>query len=104
MLENKRDYPDAHVSLYGIAAAQGDATEMRRQVAWANGKVGIEDILLAEQADTEAFYGRLGEAREFSRRAIESAQRAGKKGTVALWQINEASREAELGDWQAARR
>src|SRR5437667_267483 len=46
MLENKRDYPDAHVSLYGIAAAQGDVAEMRRQVAWANGKVGIEDILI----------------------------------------------------------
>src|SRR5437667_1017498 len=58
---------------------RGDVAEMRRQVAWANGKVGIEDILLAQQADTEAFYGRLGEAREFSRRAIESAHRAGKK-------------------------
>src|SRR5207237_7870945 len=104
MLESKRDYPDAHVYLHGVAAAQSDAAEMLKQVAWAKGKVGIEDILLARQADTEAFYVRLGEAREFSRRAIESAQRAGKRGTVALWQINEASREAEFGNWQAARR
>ena len=104
MLESKRDYPDTHVYLHGVAAAQGDAAEMRRQVDWANGKVGIEDILLAEQADTEAFHGRLGEAREFSRQAIESAQRAGKKETAALWQMNEALREAEFGNWQVARR
>jgi DNA-binding winged helix-turn-helix (wHTH) protein/tetratricopeptide (TPR) repeat protein len=103
MLENKLDYPDAHVYLYGVAAAQGDAEEMRRQVAWARGKVGIEDILLAEQADTEAFRGRLREAREFSRRAIESAQRAGKREAAVLWQMNEAMREAEFGNLQMAR-
>jgi len=103
MLGRKVDYPDAHVFLYAIAAAQGDAAEMRRQVTWANDKVGIEDIILAEQADTEAFYGRLAEAREFTRRAIESAERAGKKETAALWQITEALREAEIGNWQAAR-
>jgi DNA-binding winged helix-turn-helix (wHTH) protein/tetratricopeptide (TPR) repeat protein len=103
MLENKLDYPAAHVYLYGVAAAQGDAEEMRRQVAWARGKVGIEDILLAEQADTEAFRGRLREAREFSRRAIESAQRAGKREAAVLWQMNEAVREAEFGNLQMAR-
>ena len=65
--------------------------------------MGIEDILLAEQADTEAFHGRLGEARESSRRAIESAQRAGKGETAALWQMNGAFREAEFGNWQVAR-
>src|SRR5437870_6687614 len=37
MLESKRDYPDTHVYLHGVAAAQGDAAEMRRQVDWANG-------------------------------------------------------------------
>ncbi|MFY9559080.1 MAG: winged helix-turn-helix domain-containing protein [Terriglobales bacterium] len=103
MLESKLDYPDVHVYLYALAAALRDAAEMHRQVIWANGKVGIEDIILAEQADTEAFYGRLDEAREFSRRAIESAQRAGKGETAALWRINEALREAEFGNWQVAR-
>jgi len=73
------------------------------QHAWADGKLGIEDILLAEQADTEAFYGRLSEAREFSRRAIESAQRADKRETAALWRMNEALREGEFGNFQAAR-
>ena len=97
------DYPPAHASLYGIAAARGDAAGMLTQVIWATNKIGIEDILLAEQADTEAFYGRLGEAREFSRRAIESAQRAGKTETVAIWKMNAALRESEFGNTQNAR-
>jgi eukaryotic-like serine/threonine-protein kinase len=104
MLESHLDYPDTHVSLYSIAAAQGDIAEMRRQVAWAKGKVGLEDILLAQQADTEASHGSLGEARELSRRSIESAQRAGKKEAAVLWQMNGALREAEFGNWQVARR
>jgi DNA-binding winged helix-turn-helix (wHTH) protein/tetratricopeptide (TPR) repeat protein len=102
MMQSKLDYPDAHVSLYGIASAQGDAAEMQRQVAWGAGKAGIEDIFLAQQADTEAFRGRLGEAREFYRRAIESAQRADQRETGALWQMNAAVREAEFGNRQAA--
>ena len=35
VLESKLDYPDMHVSLYGVAAAEGDVAEMRRQVDWA---------------------------------------------------------------------
>ncbi|MFY9562141.1 MAG: winged helix-turn-helix domain-containing protein [Terriglobales bacterium] len=103
MVQSKLDYPDAHVSLYGIASAQGDVAEMQRQVAWGAGKAGIEDIFLAQQADTEAFRGRLGDAREFYRRAIESAQRADQRETGALWQMNAAVREAEFGNRQAAR-
>jgi len=53
---------------------------------------------------TEAFHGRLGEAREFSRRAIELAQHAGNRETAALWQMNGALREAEFGNWQVALR
>ena len=102
MLDSKRDYPEAHVSLYGIAAVQGDAAEIRKQLDWARGKTGIEDILLAQQADTEAFYGRRGEAQEFSRRAIESARRAGKTEAAALWQMSGALREAEFGNMAAA--
>ena len=104
MLDRNRDYPEAHVYLYGIAAVDGDVEEMRKQLAWAHGKTGIEDILLAQQADTEAFYGRRGEAREFSRRAIESAQRAGKTEAAAQWQMNAALREAEFGNLEEAHR
>jgi hypothetical protein len=92
-----------HVARYSVAAAERDTAEMRRQVAWANDNGELEDVFLSAQADTEAFYGHLDKARQFSRRAIESAQRAAKGETAALWEINEGLREAEFGNWRAAR-
>jgi len=72
-------------------------------VAWAAGRPGAEDLLLSFQSDTEAYYGRLTKARDFSRRAVDSAVRADSKGTAALWQVNAALREAEFGNAAAAR-
>ena len=53
---------------------------MAQQVVWAAGKPGVEDVLLAGEADTAAYFGRLAEAREFSRRAVDSAERAEEEG------------------------
>ena len=71
---------------------------MEQQLAWGAGKPGDEDALLSAQSDTEAYYGRLSKARDFSRRAVDSAVRADSKETAALWQVNAALREAELGN------
>jgi hypothetical protein len=71
---------------------------MERQVAWGAGKPGDEDPLLSAQSDTEAYYGRMGRARDFTRRAVDSAVRADSKESGALWQVNAALREAELGN------
>jgi hypothetical protein len=76
---------------------------MERQVAWAAGKPGSEDLLLSFQSDTEAYYGRLKKARDFSRRAVDSAVRDDSKETAALWQVNAALREAEFGNAAAAK-
>jgi serine/threonine protein kinase/tetratricopeptide (TPR) repeat protein len=84
--------------IYLLAFLRGDAAQMEQQVAWAAGKSGDEDVLLSMQSDTEAYYGRLTKARDFSRRAVESAVRADAKETAALWQLNAALREAELGN------
>jgi hypothetical protein len=89
--------------MYELAFLTGDATEMERQVAWAAGKPGSEDLLLAFQSDTEAYYGRLAKARDFSRRAVDSAVRADSKETAALWQANAGLREAEFGNAAAAK-
>ena len=62
------------------------------------GKPGDEDSLLALQADTEAYYGPLNKARDFSRRAVDSAVRSDSKEAAALWQVNASQREAELGN------
>jgi predicted Zn-dependent protease len=76
---------------------------MDRQVAWAAGKAGAEDLLLSTASDTEAYYGRNGKALELSRRAIDSAKRSGGKESAALWQMEAALREAELGNSAEAR-
>ena len=67
-------------------------------MVWAAGRPGEEDQLLSIQSDTEAYYGRLTKARDFSRRAVDSAVRSDSKETAALWQVNAALREAEFGN------
>ena len=76
---------------------------MERQLAWASGKPGTEDSCCPAQSDTEAYYGQLTKARDFSRRAVDSAVRADSKETAALWQVNAALREAEFGNAAAAK-
>jgi tetratricopeptide (TPR) repeat protein len=76
---------------------------MEQQVAWGTGKPGDEDPLLSAQSDTEAYYGRLIKAREFSSRAVNSAKHADAKETAALWEANAALREAEFGNSALAR-
>ncbi len=90
-------------NIYSVAFLRGDTAEMARQVAWSEGKPGAEDQILSQQSDTEAYYGRLGKARELSRRAVSSAVRNGEQETAAIWQINAALRESELGNLSTAR-
>ena len=101
--QRKLDGDYLHWAIYQIAFLKGDAAEMERQVDWAAGKPGSEDQLLSFQSDTEAYYGRLMKARDFSRRAVDSAVRDDSKETAALWQVNAALREAEFGNTAAAK-
>ncbi len=88
---------------YSIAFYRGDQAEMSRQVAHASGKPEIENLLLALDADSAAYAGQLGRARELSRRAAESAEREGKRETSALYYSASAVREALLGKAERAR-
>jgi eukaryotic-like serine/threonine-protein kinase len=92
------DSSDLHVNLYQLAFLQNDAAGMAQQVAWAAGKPGVEDVLLAYEADTVAYSGRLGKAREFSRRAVAAAERAQEKETAAAYEAEAALREALFGN------
>jgi ATP/maltotriose-dependent transcriptional regulator MalT len=89
--------------MYYLAFLRGDSAQMAQQLAWGAGKPGAEDPLLSAQSDTEAYYGRLAKARDYSRRAVDSAIRADSKETAALWQANAAVREAEFGNAGAAK-
>jgi serine/threonine protein kinase/Flp pilus assembly protein TadD len=99
----KLDEVYLHQARYLLAFRQGDTAEMEKQAAWGQGKDGIEDTFLSLQSDTEAFYGHLGKAVGFSRRAVELAKHAGAKETAALWQVNAALREAEFGNSEASK-
>jgi eukaryotic-like serine/threonine-protein kinase len=88
---------------YSLAFLNGDTAEMDRQAAWAAGRPGEEDAVLSTQSDTEAYFGRLARARDFSRRAVDAAVRADSKETAALWQANAALREAEFGNAATAK-
>jgi tetratricopeptide (TPR) repeat protein len=103
-IARKLDYEGLHASRYGIAFLEGDEAEMQRQVAWGAGKPGVEDMFLSTQSDTEAFFGRLAKAREFSRRAVELARQNQQNGTAAGWQTNLALREAEVGYFDLSRK
>jgi len=90
-------------NMYLLAFQRGDAAQMEQQLAWCAGRSGDEDPILSMQSDTEAYYGRMTKAREFTRRAVDSAVRADSKETAALWQVNAALREAELDNFATAR-
>src|SRR5208282_994729 len=102
-LARKLDNGGLRVGMYYLAFLRGDAAQMEQQVDWGAGKPGDEDRLLSVQSDTEAYYGRLSKARDFSRRAVDSAVRADSKETAAFWQVNAALREAELGNIASAK-
>jgi DNA-binding winged helix-turn-helix (wHTH) protein/tetratricopeptide (TPR) repeat protein len=88
---------------YQVAFLTGDAAQMAQLVSAAMGKLGLEDGLLAAQADTEGWYGKLKNAHELTRRAMDSAQRNDAKESAAVYQAEAALREVESGNREQAR-
>jgi eukaryotic-like serine/threonine-protein kinase len=101
--EKKIDSPTLHRRLYLLAFSQNDTAGMAQQVAWSSGKPGVEDVLLSYEADTAAFSGQLGKVREFSGRAVASAERAQEKEAAAGYETDAALREALFGNQAEAR-
>jgi DNA-binding winged helix-turn-helix (wHTH) protein/Tfp pilus assembly protein PilF len=89
--------------LYSIAFYREDPGEMAGQVANGAGKRGQQDLLSALEADTAAYFGHLEKARELSRRAADSAERAGEKETAGEYYAVSAFREALFGNAYNAR-
>ena len=97
------DSPSLRLNLYRLAFLQNDAAAMAQQVAWAQGKPGVEDVLLDYESHTTAYFGRLAKARELCRQAVASAARAKKKEKVARYEADAAVREALFGNPSEAR-
>jgi serine/threonine protein kinase/tetratricopeptide (TPR) repeat protein len=97
------DSPYMHLYRYLRAFDQGDTATMAHETAWGSGKVGIEDVFLAAQADSEAYAGQLARANDLTARAVASAEQAGEKETAADYQAEGALRKALVGDDAQAR-
>jgi eukaryotic-like serine/threonine-protein kinase len=98
------DYGPLHLMKYYLAFLRDDSKEMNRHMEWAVGKPLIEDVFLSAQSDSEVYYGHFRKAQDFSRRAVESALSAGGNEAAATWQADDALRNAELGNWEQARK
>jgi serine/threonine protein kinase/tetratricopeptide (TPR) repeat protein len=92
-LSKNLDSLDLRLYLYQLAFLKNDSASMAQQVSWASGKPGKENVMLYLEAGTAAYSGKLTAAREFSRQAATSADRAGEKemqagceATAALWE------------------
>jgi serine/threonine protein kinase/tetratricopeptide (TPR) repeat protein len=83
--------------LYRIAFVQGDATAMQQQIEWLNGKPD-EYVAQGWQSETAAFSGQLREAKEFSDRAFELAERRNLKEVAAQIAVGGAGRDALFGE------
>jgi eukaryotic-like serine/threonine-protein kinase len=92
-----------HSSLYALAFLGADSGATAEQQQWFAGRPEFEDAGLALASDTEAYGGHLGKARELTKRAVDSAIRADRKETGAIWQAIAAQRDAAYGNIAEAR-
>jgi eukaryotic-like serine/threonine-protein kinase len=99
----KLDSPYLRVVLYQLAFLKNDSAAMAQHLAWAAGKPGIEDTLLAMHADSIAYAGQIRKAEEFTRQAVASATHADEKETAALYEAEAGVRRALVGDTNLAK-
>jgi eukaryotic-like serine/threonine-protein kinase len=100
----KLEIPLFSSGLYQIAFLQNDTAGMARQIAKTAGVAGVEDGILALEADTVAYSGRIKDARELSRRAMDAAERVGEKDPPAMYLATSGLREAWFGNAEEAQR
>jgi tetratricopeptide (TPR) repeat protein/predicted Ser/Thr protein kinase len=99
----KLDDVIVHNATYALAFLNADSPAMAQQRLWFASNPQYENVDLSLDSDTEAYAGRVGKARELTRRAVESAMRADSKETGAIWWENAAVREAAFGNLAQAR-
>ncbi len=92
-----------HATRYALAFLGSDSPAMGEQQEWFRSRPEYEHFGLSLASDTEAYAGRLSQARELNQRAIDSAIRTGSKENAAIWKGNAAVREAAFGNAAEAR-
>lgn len=96
------DDASLHDNMYSIAFVRNDHGTMQAQLDWAQSKPG-GDAIFAAQSDTEAYYGHLQKARQFTRQAVDTAKATDLAEAAAIWTAEAALREAILGYPKEAR-
>ena len=99
----KADDSTVREVLYTLAFLGKDPTAMAEQQQWFATKPEYSYYGLALASDTEAYFGRLGKARELTKQAVDSAIRGDSKESGAIWQAIAAQREGAYGDLTEAR-
>ena len=103
-LARNLDDDPLHIYSYDIAFLKNNTKEMAEQVAWFDIHSDFKHEMLASEADTEAYYGRLKNARELTQRAVAAAVQTDNKEAAALWQAYGANREALFGNSAEAKK
>ena len=103
-LERKLHTSFIDLVMYDLAFAQNDTAGMAQHVAELGTLPKFGHEILSMEGDTVAYSGHLKDAREFSRRAMYSAKRAGEKDAPALYSGTSGLREAWFGNTDEARR
>ncbi|HEY6764014.1 MAG TPA: protein kinase [Candidatus Sulfotelmatobacter sp.] len=99
----KLDVYPMHNDLYTLAFLGADPAAMEEQFRWLVGQPEAENCGFALASDTEAYHGRVGRARELTKRAVGSAVRTDNKESAAVYIENTAIQEAAYGNFAAAR-
>ena len=102
-LAKKLDSTDLRTAMYLMAFLQSDEEAMQKTVVWATERPDDLSLMLYYLADTAAYSGQLGKARELSHQCIAAAQIAGRKERAAGCEGAEALREALFGNGADAR-
>lgn len=88
---------------YALAFIGHDTSGMEEQAAWFRSQPDSEHFGLALESDTQAYSGHLSRARDLTKQAIDSAVRNDSRENAAIWQDNQALREAAFGNLGEAR-
>ncbi len=88
---------------YVMAFLENDREGMDEVVRWAKNKPEVADLMLKEQSETAAYYGRVREAGEFMGQAVKAAAKTGAFERATDWKSIEALRSARIGETARAR-
>ena len=87
-----------------LAFLKGDEARLVQLAAAAAGEPGVEDQMLGAQANCAAWYGKMKDADDLTRRAMDSALHYDAQETAGGYQVDAAVRTAEMGKSELVRR